>query len=174
MKKGFLLRRSGISFRSAADESLIEDRRYACTPGPSKSVKKGPCPSEPTKCKRRAEKDRVEKENARKLMKHRILEYSADESEDDEGSEWEIERNEPVRITASGGENVPSGTNSEISPRTVGGKRRKGEAVTRKSTRQRRGVDKMGGSYDPSNRAEVMTRVRNLRRGLAGVPENSI
>ena len=174
MKKGFLLRRSGISFRSAADESLIEDRRYACTPGPSKSVKKGPCPSEPTKCKRRAEKDRVEKENARKLMKHRILEYSADESEDDEGSEWEIERNEPVRITASGGENVPSGTNSEISPRTVGGKRRKGEAATRKSTRQRRGVDKMGGSYDPSNRAEVMTRVRNLKRGLAGVPENSI
>ena len=76
-------------------------------------------------------------------MKHRIVEYSADESEED--SEWEIERDEPARITASGGENVPSGTDKEISPKTVGGKRRKSEASTKKSTRQRRGVDKMGG-----------------------------
>ena len=60
-----------------------------------------------------------------------------------------------MMITASGGESVPSGTDREISPRTVGGKRRKGEAATRKSTRQRRGVDKNGGSYDPSNRAQV-------------------
>ena len=78
-------------------------------------------------------------------MKHRIVEYSADESEDDEDSEWEIEKNETATITPSGGENVPSGTDKEISPKTVGGKRRKGEAATRKSTRQRRGVDKMGG-----------------------------
>ena len=84
-------------------------------------------------------------ENARKMIKHRIVEYSADESEDDEDSEREIERNEPLRITVSGGENVPSGTDREISTRTVGGKRRKGEAATRKSTRQRLRVDKMGG-----------------------------
>ena len=210
MKKGSLLRRSGVSFRSAAEESLIEDRsliilsyteysedkseddenseweiernepvritasggenvpsgtdreisprtvggkRRKGDAGPSKSEKSTPGPSEkstpgpsePTKCKKRAEKDRVEMENARQSRKHRIVEYSADESKDDEDSEWEIERNEPVRITASGGENVPSGTDREISPRTVGGKRRKGETATRKSTRQRRGVDKMGG-----------------------------
>ena len=64
MKKGSLLRRSGVSFRSAAEESLIEDRSDACIPGPSKSEKITPGPSEPTKCKRRAEKDRVEIENA--------------------------------------------------------------------------------------------------------------
>ena len=84
-------------------------------------------------------------ENARKSMKHRIVEYSADESEDDEDSEWEIERNEPAKITASRGENLPSGTDKEISPKTVRGKRRKGEAATRKLTRQRRRVDEMGG-----------------------------
>ena len=144
MEKGSLLRRSGVSFRSAAEESQIEDRSDVCTPGPSKTVKSTPGPSEPTKCKRKAE-NQVEMENARKSMKHRIVEYSADESEYDEDSEWEIERAEPARITASGGENVPSGTDKEISPKTVGGKRRKGEAATRKSTRQRRGVDKMGG-----------------------------
>ena len=38
-KKRSLLRRSGVSFRSAAEESLIEDRSNACTPGPSKSEK---------------------------------------------------------------------------------------------------------------------------------------
>ena len=144
MEKGSLLRRSGISFRSAAEESQIEDRSDACTPGPSKTVKSTPGPIEPTKCTRKAKKDQIEMENARKSMKHRIEEYTADESEDDEDSEWEIERDEPARITASGGENVPSGTDKNISPKTVGGKRRKGEAATRKSTRQRRGVDKMG------------------------------
>ena len=145
MEKGSLLRRSGVSFRSAAEESQIEDRSDACTPGPSKSRKSTPEPSEPTKCKRKAEKDPLEMENARKSMKHRIVEYSADESEEDEDSDWEVERDETAKITASGGENVPSGTDKEITPKTVGGKRRQGEAATRKSTRQRRGVDKMGG-----------------------------
>ena len=84
-------------------------------------------------------------ENARKSTKHRIVEYSADESEEDEDSDWEVERDETAKITASGGENVPSGTDKEITPKTVGGKRRQGVAATRKSTRQRRGVDKMGG-----------------------------
>ena len=67
IKKGSLLRRSGVSFRSAAEESLIEDRSDACTPGPSKSVKSTPGPSEPSKCERKAEKDRVEMENARRI-----------------------------------------------------------------------------------------------------------
>ena len=87
LEKGSLLRRSGVSFRSAAEKSQIEDRSDACTPGPSKIVKSTPGPSEPTKCKRKAEKHQVEMENARKSMKHRIVEYSADESEDDENSE---------------------------------------------------------------------------------------
>ena len=36
MKKGSLLRRSGVSFRSAAKESGIEKGNSANTPGPSK------------------------------------------------------------------------------------------------------------------------------------------
>ena len=39
MEKGSLLRRSGVSFRSAAEESQIETRSEACTPGPSESTK---------------------------------------------------------------------------------------------------------------------------------------
>ena len=133
MEKGSLLRRSGVSFRSAAEEILIEKRSDACTPGPSKRVHSTPGPSEPTKCKRRAEKDRVEMENARRSTKQRGVEYSADESKDDKDSEWEIERNEPVKNTASEGDDVPSGTARERSPRTVGGKRKK-----KASARQRR------------------------------------
>ena len=64
-------------------------------------------------------------ENARSSTKQRIVEYSADESEEDEDGEWEIERNEPVKITASEGDEVPSGTARERSPRTVGGKQKK-------------------------------------------------
>ena len=139
-----LLRRSGVSFRSAAEKSQIEDISDACTPGPSKSLKSTPGPSEPTKCKRKAEKDQIEMEHARKSIKHRIVEYTEDESEEDEDSDWEVKRHETAKITASGGENVPSGTDKEITPKTVGGKRRQGEAATRKSTPQRRGVDKMG------------------------------
>ena len=91
MEKGSLLRRSGVSFRSAAEESKIEDKSDACTPGPSMSQKSTPGPSEPTKCKRKAEKDQIEMENARKSLKHRIVEYSADESEDDEDGDWKVE-----------------------------------------------------------------------------------
>ena len=54
MEKGSLLRRSGVSFRSAAEESQIEDRSDACTPDPSKPLKSTPGPSEPTECKRKA------------------------------------------------------------------------------------------------------------------------
>ena len=37
MEKGSLLWRSGVSFRPAAEESRIENRSGACTPGPSSS-----------------------------------------------------------------------------------------------------------------------------------------
>ena len=69
MKKGSLLRRSGVSFRSAAEYSRIEKGIDANTPGPSK----------PTKHKRQAEKDQLEMEQARKTKKNRIVEYSEDE-----------------------------------------------------------------------------------------------
>ena len=52
MKKGSLIRRSGVSFRSAAEENRIEKGMDASTPGPSK----------PTKHKRKAAKDQLEME----------------------------------------------------------------------------------------------------------------
>ena len=147
MEKGSLLRRSGVSFRSAAEESLIESRREECTPGPSRNVHSTPAPSESNKYKRKAEKDRTAMENARRSTKQRIVEYSADESEDDddEDSEWKIERSEPIIGAADEGKDVPSVR--ENSPRPVGGKRNENhcETAARKSTRQRHGVDKMGG-----------------------------
>ena len=87
-------------------------------------------------------------ENARKSTKQRIVAYSADESEDDDDdydSEWEIRRRETIIGVANERQDVPSV--SVNSPRSVGGKRNKNqyETATRKSTRQRRGVDKMRG-----------------------------
>ena len=167
MEKGSLLRRSGVSFRSAAEESLIESRSKECTPGPSRKVHSTPAPSESNKYKRKAEKDRTAMENARRSTKQRIVEYSADESEDDDDkdSEWEIKRSEPIIGAVNEGMDVPSVR--ENSPRSVGGKRNKtqGEPATRKSTRQRRGVDKMGGGYDPPNRKKMkrLTRKKNKR-----------
>ena len=46
MEKASLLRRSGVSFRSAAEESLIESRSDECTPGPSRNVTSTPAPSD--------------------------------------------------------------------------------------------------------------------------------
>ena len=145
MEKGSLLRRSGVSFRSAAEESLIESRSDECTPEPSRNVHSTPAPSESNKYNRKAEEDRIAMENARRSTKQRIVEYSADESEDDEDSEWEIERNEPIKSAANEGNDVPSVRKK--SPRSVSGKRNKNqrETATRKSTRQRRGVDGGGG-----------------------------
>ena len=146
MEKGSLLRRGGVSFRSAAEESLIGNRSEECSPGPSRNVTSTPAPSDSNKFKRKAEKDRTAMENARKSTKQRIVEYSADESEDDDDydSEWEIGQREPTTGAANEGQDVPSV--SVNSPRSVGGKRNKNqhEMATRKSTRQRRGVDKMG------------------------------
>ena len=62
MEKGSLLRRSGVSCRSAAEESLIESRSEECTPGPSRNVLSNPASSESNKCKRKAEKNRTAKE----------------------------------------------------------------------------------------------------------------
>ena len=45
-------------------------------------------------------------------------------------------------LTAASGENEPSGTDREQTPKTVG-KRKLDEEATRRSTRQRRRVDKI-------------------------------
>ena len=164
IEKGSLLRRSGVSFRSAAEESRIEERSDACTPGPSKPTNSTPGLSKPTKYKGKAEKDQLameqaqivkknrvvvysedeDMERAKRPKKHRIVEYSEDKSDEDGDSDWAVETNETAKIAASSGENEPSGTDKERTPKTVGNKRKQGEEATRKSTRQRRGVDKMG------------------------------
>ena len=156
MKKGSMLRRSGVSFRSAAEESRIEKGIDAYTPGPSK----------PTQHKRQAEKDQLAMEQARKTKKNRIVEYSGDEDmeqarktrkkrivensvdESDKmrimnGQSWGASEKTAV-LTAASGENEPSGTDKEQTSKTVG-KRKLREDATCRSTRQRRGVDKMGG-----------------------------
>ena len=97
MEKGSLLRRSGVSFRSAAEESQITDTNDACTPGPSKYLKSSPSkylkstpgpsepakstpgpsepakstpgPSEPTKFKRKADKEQIAMGKAKKSVK---------------------------------------------------------------------------------------------------------
>ena len=79
MEKGSLLRRSGVSFRSAAEESRIEERSDACTPGPSKPTNSTPGPSKPTKYKGKAEKDQLAMEQAQIVKKNRVVEYSEDE-----------------------------------------------------------------------------------------------
>ena len=157
MKKRSLLRRSGVSFRSAAEECRIEKEIETNTP------------SKPTKHKRQAEKDQLEIEKARKTKKNRMVEYSEDEdmeraqktrknriveyskdkSDEDEDSEWAVvgragASEKTAILPAASGENEPSGTDREQTPKTVG-KRKLGEEETRRLTRQRKGVDKMGG-----------------------------
>ena len=85
-------------------------------------------------------------ERARKTKKNRRVEYSEDESDEDEESEWAVVgRAGEVEKTAASGANDPSGTDKEQTPKTVGNKRKLGEEAMRRSTRQRRGVDKLGG-----------------------------
>ena len=178
MEKGALPRRSGVSFRTAAEESLIKDRNDACTPGPSKYRKstKGPIemgkstpgpsepekstqgPSVPTKFKRKADKEKSTMKQAIKAANARIVEYSADESEENDMSDWTVEEDEAEKTAASKDVIEPSDTAATSkdaiepsdtvvtrTPKTVEGNRKKGAEGTRKSTRQRRGVDKMGG-----------------------------
>ena len=73
------------------------------------------------------------------------MEYSEDESKEDEDSDWTVETDEAAKTAASGGAIELSGTEKEQTPKTVGGKRKQGAVGTRKSTQQRRSVDKMGG-----------------------------
>ena len=165
MEKGALLRRSGVSFRTAAEESQIKDLYEACTPGLSKYRKNTPGPSEigkstpgpseptisipgpsvPTKFKRKAEKEKFAKGQAKKAAKPRIVEYSEDESEENDMSDWTVEEDEAEKTAASKDVIEPSDTVVTRTPKTIEGSRKKNAEGTRKSTRQRRGVDKMGG-----------------------------
>ena len=144
-KKGLLLRRSGVSFRSATEESQIEKGTDANNPGPSN----------PTERKNQAEKskwDQLEMKRVqtnsenRKTKKKRIVESSKDEGAEEEESEWAVVGREgEAEKTAASGADEPSGTDNAKTPKTVGNKRKLSEEATRRSTRQRRGEDKMGG-----------------------------
>ena len=114
------------------------------TPGPSEPAKSTPGPIETTKFKRKADKEQIAMRKAKKSVKQRIVEYSEDESEEDEVSDWTVEADEAAKTAASGGAIEPSETDKERTPKTIGENRKQGAAGTRKSTRQRRGVDKMG------------------------------
>ena len=157
MKKGSLLMRSGVSFRSAAKESQIRDISDACTPGPSKYLKSTPGPSEPAKStpgpieptnfKKKADKEQIAMGKTKRSAKQRIVECSEAESEGDEDSDWTVEADEAAKTAASKGAIEPSETDKERTPKTVEENRKQGAlgaAGTRKSTRQRRGVDTMG------------------------------
>ena len=101
-----------------------------------------------------------ESEHESKLKKlGRLLESSDEESDDDnDENERAGERNER-EVAASGGTAMntaseerrdketgePSGTKQASSSKTIGQKTRKLEEATRRSTRQRKEVDEMGG-----------------------------
>ena len=57
------------------------------TPGPSEPAKSTPGPSVPTKLKRKAEKEKIAMGKAQKAAKPRIVEYSEDESEENDMSD---------------------------------------------------------------------------------------
>ena len=61
-------------------------------------------------------------------MRQRIVEYSEDESEGDEDSDWTVEADEAAKTVASGGAIEPSETDKEQTPKTVGGNRKQGAA----------------------------------------------
>ena len=81
-----------------------------------------------------------------KTKKNQIVESSEDESDEEEESEWAVVGREgEAEKTAASGANEPSGKVKGKTPKTVGNKRKLSEEATRRSTRQRRGVDKKGG-----------------------------
>ena len=73
MEKGSLLRRSGVSFRSAAEKSLIENSSDGCTPRLRKTTRNIPGPTKPTKYKNKAEKYQLEMKKGRKSKKTKSL-----------------------------------------------------------------------------------------------------
>ena len=93
MKKGSLLRRSGVSFRTAAEESWIDKGTDANTPGPSK-------PREPRSHAKKSKVDQPKMKRAqtnsedRKIKKKRIVESSEDESDEEDESKWAVVRRE--------------------------------------------------------------------------------
>ena len=79
------------------------------------------------------------------------MESSDEESDEEDQNERTNVRQEGEATTASATENQasranePSVTEKAILPKTVGQKRKVSEETTRRSTRQRKGVDMMGG-----------------------------
>ena len=64
------------------------------------------------------------------------MEYSEDESEEDDMSDWTVEEDEAAKTAASKEVFEPSDTDTTRTPKTVEGNRKKGAEGTRKSTRQ--------------------------------------
>ena len=79
------------------------------------------------------------------------MESSDEESDEEDENERTNKRQEGEATTTTAtqnqasGANEPSGTEKAISPKTVGQKRKVSEEATRRSTRQRKGVDKISG-----------------------------
>ena len=150
IKKGSLLRRNGVSFRSAAEESRTEKGTDANTPVPIKPRK--PKSNAGNNGKEYPEKKRAKTNSEeRRIKKRQIVESSEDESDEADESEWADVRREgeAKKTTATenqaSGADEPSGTEKPIVPKTVGNKRKLREEATRRSTRQPRGVNKTGG-----------------------------
>ena len=97
---------------------------------------------------------------AKRSAKQRIVEYSEDESEEDEDSDWTVEADEAAKTAASKGAIEPSETDKERTPKTVEGNRKQGAAGAAAGLENQRGSDealtKMGGGcHDSSHTTQV-------------------
>ena len=160
LDKGVLLRRSMVSFRSAADEKRIRKEDKTNTPGTSRSEgSKNAGDTEKTKAATKRA-SLVEEDLRRK--KRRVLESSDDETDGEDETEREKQRQTTVEVTESdkqagetknlsevenqaSGSKKPAVSEGEGGPKSVGKRRKVSEEATRRSTRARRGVDEMGG-----------------------------
>ena len=92
MKKGSFLRRSGVSFRSAVEESQTKKSLIENTPDPSKVCEQRVAPmvgtivvlAEHTKQKRRKRPTHAESDISKKNKMRRVLESSDEENGDDD------------------------------------------------------------------------------------------
>ena len=101
---------------------------------------------------------------AKKAAKPRIVEYSEDESEENDMSDWTVEEDEAEKTAASKDVIEPSDTVVTRTPKTVEGSRKKNAEGTRKSTRQRRGVDKMGGVMSIAYKTSNITQIEKKKK----------
>ena len=126
MNKGSLLRRSGGSFRSAAEESRVEKGNDANTPGPSKP-RKPKSNAGGTEKMTSSMKRALTNSEKRRIKKRRVLESSDEESDEDESERTNVRREGEAKTTTAtenqtSGADEPSGTEKAILPKAVGHK----------------------------------------------------